>query len=870
MTGKVNTANGRQKRGGPRRDQLYPNAAAIRAEVRAARKAQLETAVRPDLALAALEAAVRAAPAIDPWNPTQLLMALNDVALGTAPEAAAARRLSDQLRAVAPDIWGEYLSDLTEAGLAPTPGLDAAMARTRPPQPGEAYGGPEEPGQPPQLPQWRRVPIQGADGLWHWVPEGARVVLDDAAMSALGAPASASNMATLTSIDPEGTTWVVPDYVRAYGGLEPEDALAVPVGVMRLRLSQQTSVPTRPIEDPDDVTEWLEEFPNAKRASAAAGIALSGPTYEGDAWRARRLAGIGAAADLALREGRLDRVAAVRLAYGCAADHETVELLACISVTAQKAPATPATPGTEPEQDPAAPTSESTRWVPGPYDRPISRPLKTKVWVPDPSGAGDVAGGEFVEWRDIKKSPERMRVDPKDTRFAPPNPDRFKSLLDIEAPVERSVLPRVLRELSPVQLNELRPRGKDEVSPKKLAKESRGAKNILAIYNLATPEEKDYWANWYRQGHATAVELAKKYGTSPALAAGVIAVLSPQMKWEQNVKAAELALARNWKGLSNYQGLHDSKRKAYSLVENGDFTAVAGPKVEPFFWSLLYPERFEDRVVVDTHAANIWRGVREGETWGISDRMRSKMEQDYRDVAKAVGLTAQALQAITWIVWRRIPTGKFDAATDTAAEAADAKTPDAKTAAGSLGLREMEQWMETPGDTFGIVSAYKSSLSKSENQARHGKLMAQVQLLGYPPSKVKPVRGQYFDAAGDMVAEKAILILGADFGDILALGQMFDQESVIYKNSDGLIGAYYTDGSMRANIAPAGKPSRVEVRSPKPESGGPPAPTDPWSKSRNVGFEFPIDWSTELRYDPAQGPLRHDDVALPEALPRSA
>ena len=824
------------------------------------RTGQLETAVNPVQALAALEAAIRGAPAIDPWNPTQLLMALNDVAMDASrPEAPAARDLADQLRAASPDAWSEYLSDLVEAGLGPAPGLEAAMARTRPPQPDDAYAGPAEPGRPPQLPQWRRIPIQGVDGLWHWVPEGARVVLDDAAMTALGASGSASNMATLTSIDPDGTPWVVPDYVRAYGQMEPEEALAVPVGVMRLRLSQQTSVPTRPIEDVDDVTEWLEEFPSAKRAARGAYAPTPVSTLEGDAWRERHLAGIGFAADLALRHGQFDRIAAVRLAYGCAEEHPSRALLAYVTAQKVRTPATDEGESVvEDETAGDAPITESTRWVPGPYDRPISRPLKTKVWVPDPEGAGDIAGGQFVEWRDIKKSPERMRVNPRDTRYAPPNPDRFRELLNLEPPVERSVLPRVLRDLSPVQLKELRPRGKDEVSPKKLEKESRGAKNILAIYNLATPEEKDYWKNWYRQGHATAVELAKKHGVSPALAAGVIAVLSPQMKWEPNVRLADIALSRDWKKLSNSQGLHDSKRKAYSLVENGDFTAVAGPKVEPFFWSLLYPERFEDRVVVDTHAANIWRGVREGETWGISDRMRAKMERDYRDVAAAVGLTPQALQAITWIVWRRIPTGKFEATA-----AADVGSD--KTAAGSLGLNEMERWMETPGDTFGIVSAYRSSNSKSENQERHGQLMAKIQQLGYSVGQVKPVKGQYFDPEGNMVAERAVLILGADFGDILALGQMFEQESVIYKGADGLIAAYYTDGSLRANIAPAEKPSRVEVRSPKPEHRGPPAPSDPWSKSRNVGFEFPIDWSTELRYDPAKGPLRRDDLALPEA-----
>lgn len=179
--------------------------------------------------------------------------------------------------------------------------------------------------------------------------------------------------------------------------------------------------------------------------------------------------------------------------------------------------------------------------------------------------------------------------------------------------------------------------------------------------------------------------------------------------------------------------------------------------------------------------------------------------------------------------------------------------------------------MNGPGE-FAVISAYKVR-PKSQNQKAHGDLMAELQRRGYSPSQIRPLRGQYFDVSqredeqrGQMKAEQSYLILGMPFREAMEIARAFGQESFIYKSPEGVVGSYYSDGSGRANLALAGddlaigdQGTQIRERAPKPVPGGPPAPSDPWSKARGVGFEFPINWGREFKHDPSR-PLTPDEA----------
>lgn len=180
-----------------------------------------------------------------------------------------------------------------------------------------------------------------------------------------------------------------------------------------------------------------------------------------------------------------------------------------------------------------------------------------------------------------------------------------------------------------------------------------GQKNIEKVLSMATPEERDYWTKWYPGAHAIAWRLAKKYNVSLAVAAGVLAVLSPQEDWVNNVALANAALAGDW---PNVKTLDTSRQKAWTLINERDFSAIRGDKVHRFFMSIYSPEQFQDEVVVDTHAAAIWLGRRVSEIPSISPAVRAKMDADYKAAAAAMGMTPQGAQALSWVLWRGIET----------------------------------------------------------------------------------------------------------------------------------------------------------------------------------------------------------------------
>lgn len=64
-------------------------------------------------------------------------------------------------------------------------------------------------------------------------------------------------------------------------------------------------------------------------------------------------------------------------------------------------------------------------------------------------------------------------------------------------------------------------------------------RNLLRIWEAATPEDVSAGLSWYRTASAEASKLASKFQVSLAQTAGVIAALSPGREWERNLLDAE-------------------------------------------------------------------------------------------------------------------------------------------------------------------------------------------------------------------------------------------------------------------------------------------------------------------------------------------
>lgn len=183
-----------------------------------------------------------------------------------------------------------------------------------------------------------------------------------------------------------------------------------------------------------------------------------------------------------------------------------------------------------------------------------------------------------------------------------------------------------------------------------IARSGAGVQNILAVLQQATPEEREFWGRWYHHAADNVREMAEYYGLPYDVVAAVVAVLSPGNKWKANLRAADDVLS----GAERTNGYPAQIAKARDILATHDTSLVSGPKVTVFYQSLMDPASVEQEMVLDGHAINIWRGevrpLKELQMPNAAER--AQMVADYKAAANAAGLPVQAVQAITWYIWK--------------------------------------------------------------------------------------------------------------------------------------------------------------------------------------------------------------------------
>jgi len=188
-------------------------------------------------------------------------------------------------------------------------------------------------------------------------------------------------------------------------------------------------------------------------------------------------------------------------------------------------------------------------------------------------------------------------------------------------------------------------------------------RNILKVYRMATVAEHTHGTTWYAQACVQAQSMADYQQVPLRVVVGVIAALSPNNKWERNTKDADTMIAAFLRGdpvdvcrPSTYLKMRD---KAWSIIESMPDTdddvirILNGQKIVSFFKNIMG----YDTVTIDGHAYNIARYKRvtlTDDDTNISKSVYLEMQEAYQRAAKRVGLKVYQLQAITWVVWKRI------------------------------------------------------------------------------------------------------------------------------------------------------------------------------------------------------------------------
>ena len=195
-----------------------------------------------------------------------------------------------------------------------------------------------------------------------------------------------------------------------------------------------------------------------------------------------------------------------------------------------------------------------------------------------------------------------------------------------------------------------------------------GTRNILAVYDLATSGERVEGMEWYNRANRVAATIASEHGISLETAAGVIAALSPNNRWERNIVDAENVIrAFSIGGAEEAENVKvctygKMRTKAIQILEATSIVDHAsilnGRKITAFYECII--GRI-DAVCIDGHAYSIWFGDRltMKQVPNIGKKLYAEIVSDYVEAARILSengtaVTAFEVQAITWCAWRRL------------------------------------------------------------------------------------------------------------------------------------------------------------------------------------------------------------------------
>ena len=187
-------------------------------------------------------------------------------------------------------------------------------------------------------------------------------------------------------------------------------------------------------------------------------------------------------------------------------------------------------------------------------------------------------------------------------------------------------------------------------------------RNILRVYRRATPADIVNGVEWYARANRAAEHIAAASNLPVKTVVGVMAALSPNNRWERNVKDAA-RMSEAWRngddmGAFRVSCYNTMKAKAWSILvdgldDDGDILArLNGQKIRSFYSNIVGL----DEVTIDGHALNIALGKRQGLTddkTNMGKRQYRELQAAYVRAAKRVEVRPHVLQAITWTTWRR-------------------------------------------------------------------------------------------------------------------------------------------------------------------------------------------------------------------------
>lgn len=175
---------------------------------------------------------------------------------------------------------------------------------------------------------------------------------------------------------------------------------------------------------------------------------------------------------------------------------------------------------------------------------------------------------------------------------------------------------------------------------------------ILATIGRGPEHVLQEGLGWYLAANSIARDISTDTGVAVAQCAGVLAALSPQTSWAENIRLAHEACSDPTTPTTGHTT--DATDKADRILTGEDPLAVlGGRKVRSFYRNILTPTT-AGPVTVDRHAIDLLVG-RKG---AVNDRILERpgayvyAAAAYRAAARELAILPHQAQAIAWLVWR--------------------------------------------------------------------------------------------------------------------------------------------------------------------------------------------------------------------------
>lgn len=178
--------------------------------------------------------------------------------------------------------------------------------------------------------------------------------------------------------------------------------------------------------------------------------------------------------------------------------------------------------------------------------------------------------------------------------------------------------------------------------------------NLLSLYDYALPRERIIGLNWYKIAHVMTDNIARYHVKSLSDIAGIIAALSPGVQWSINVSnAIDILNYGNAAKVSTYNANKDKAVK----IDNGHnpLLTLGGNKVLSFYDNIINPLS-SDSVAIDRHAvrAATLLDLDTAQKFISTDNKYNYVKQAYTIAARALNMLPLQIQAITWLVYKRL------------------------------------------------------------------------------------------------------------------------------------------------------------------------------------------------------------------------